>query len=80
MLNKQSLTTFASKHRDEFESKLRELVEIPSVSADPARADDVRRCGERACDLVREFGGEAEMFETGGHPMVFGRFGSDDGG
>lgn len=73
-LDKQSLDTFAKNHRNQFESALQNLVEIPSVSADPAKKEDVRACAERGCDLIRDFGGEAEMFETGGHPMVHGRF------
>ena len=80
MLDKKSLTGFATGQRSSFESTLRKFVEIPSVSADPARAADVRRCGELACDTIRESGGEAEMFETDGHPIVHGRFPSGRSG
>ena len=80
MLDKKSLTAFANRQRPSFESTLKKFVEIPSVSADPARAADVRRCGELACDTIREFGGEAEMFETEGHPIVHGRFAGGNGG
>ncbi len=79
-LDKKSLFDFASRERSSFESALKELVELPSVSADPARAGDVRSCAELACDAIREFGGEAEMFETAGHPIVHGRFRSGNGG
>jgi len=74
MLNKQSLLDYAKRERGLFESKLRELVETPSVSADPAHASDVRRCAELGAKAIREFGGDAEILETGGHPMVSGRF------
>ena len=41
--------------------ELYELLRIPSVSADPAHEDDVRRAGEWVCDFVRAAGGEAEL-------------------
>jgi acetylornithine deacetylase/succinyl-diaminopimelate desuccinylase-like protein len=63
--------------RPRFEDELAELVNIPSVSVEPERKADVRRCGERAAEYVRAAGGTAELIETGGHPLVLGRFGHD---
>lgn len=65
--------------RGEYESRLQELVEIPSVSVDPARQADVRRAAECAARLIREAGGEATIHETGGHPLVHGRMQRGDG-
>ncbi len=52
--------------------ELAEFLRIPSVSADPGHAGDVRRAGEWVCELIRGAGGEAEIvdFETpdGPHP------------
>jgi acetylornithine deacetylase/succinyl-diaminopimelate desuccinylase-like protein len=48
------------------------LLRIPSVSADPAHADDVRRAGEWVCDFVRGAGGEAELVETSTFPLAVG--------
>lgn len=79
MLDRKSLFDFAERERKAFESKLQELVETPSVSADPARERDVRRCADLGARIVRQFGGEAEILETGGHPMVHGRFGTGSG-
>ena len=39
--------------------ELAEFLRIPSVSADPAHADDVRRAGEWVCSFVRGAGGNA---------------------
>lgn len=78
-LDKSSLTAFAARERERFEATLKELVEIPTVSADPTRKDDIRRCAERAVQLVREFGGEAQIFETAGNPIVHGRFEGSSG-
>ncbi len=76
-LDKKSLTAYANDQRDAFETALKELVEIPSVSSEPDRKGEVRRCAERAAQLVRDFGGQAELLETAGNPLVFGRFDVD---
>jgi acetylornithine deacetylase/succinyl-diaminopimelate desuccinylase-like protein len=60
--------------RTEFEETLRRLVEIPTISSDPACAADIRRGAEAAAALLREHGARAEIVETGGHPMVLGEF------
>src|SRR5690349_13220390 len=40
-LKRESLRAFASEHRQEFEDLLRQFVEIPTVSVDPAHAADI---------------------------------------
>jgi acetylornithine deacetylase/succinyl-diaminopimelate desuccinylase-like protein len=45
---------------------------IPSVSADPAHAADVRAAGEWVCDYVRGGGGTAELVETDTQPLAIG--------
>ncbi len=72
-LSRQALDAFAQAHQADFEAWLRELVEIPTVSADPGRRGDVRRGAEAACARLRAVGAEAEVLETGGHPLVVGR-------
>lgn len=52
--------------------ELSEWLRIPSVSADPAHADDVRRAGEWVCEFVRGAGGKAELVETEAHPLAVG--------
>jgi acetylornithine deacetylase/succinyl-diaminopimelate desuccinylase-like protein len=73
-MDKASLIAFAKRERDAYEKTLKELVEIPSVSSEPARAGDIRRCAEYAAGLIRLFGGEAKILETRGNPIVHGRF------
>lgn len=77
VLSAADLKTYAASSRASYEQHLRELVEIPSVSNDPARRDDVRRAAVRAAELIRWAGGEADVIETGGHPLVHGRLGDD---
>jgi acetylornithine deacetylase/succinyl-diaminopimelate desuccinylase-like protein len=80
MVDKKSLVSFANSQRSAFEKKLRDFVEIPSVSAEPERKPDIRRCAELAAKTIREFGGETEILETDGNPLVHGRFRSGNGG
>ncbi|MFQ5426207.1 MAG: M20/M25/M40 family metallo-hydrolase, partial [Gaiellales bacterium] len=53
--------------------ELSEFLAIPSVSADPARAGDVRAAAEWVSGLVRAGGGTCDLAPTGtGHPLVVG--------
>jgi acetylornithine deacetylase/succinyl-diaminopimelate desuccinylase-like protein len=73
--SRAELAEFAARQRPEFERWLAALVDIPSVSVDPAHAADVRRCAEAAAELLRSVGTDsAALIETGGHPLVHARF------
>src|SRR5882672_6332671 len=74
---RESLVAFAASERTRFESTLRDLVEIPTVSSDPERRQDVARGAEFAAGLIRTMGGEARVIPTKGHPMVHGVFERD---
>ncbi|MGH3471367.1 MAG: dipeptidase [Nocardioidaceae bacterium] len=55
-------------------SDLEDLIRIPSVSADPARADDVRRCARATASLFGQAGLAVEVVEVdGGLPAVIAR-------
>jgi acetylornithine deacetylase/succinyl-diaminopimelate desuccinylase-like protein len=64
--------------REEFESKLKEWVEIPTISAEPERRGDIGELANRAVDYLRSLGADAERCETPGNPVVLGRFRVDD--
>lgn len=68
----RQLTQYIAEQRPRFEDTLGQMVEIPSVSMDPARAQDVRRMAEFGAQLLRAHGADAEVVETGGHPLVSG--------
>jgi acetylornithine deacetylase/succinyl-diaminopimelate desuccinylase-like protein len=73
-LSRTALGEFASRKRLQFERWLGELVNIPSVSVDPAHRADVRRCGEAAVEVFTSVGcASAELIETDGHPLVHAR-------
>ena len=78
-LNKGSLSAFSDKHRKEFESLLKDFVEIPSISSDPSKKASISEGAKLACDTIRRFGGEASVIETEGNPIVHGRWGDDPG-
>jgi acetylornithine deacetylase/succinyl-diaminopimelate desuccinylase-like protein len=65
------------KTRKQFESLLKQFVEIPSVSADPSRKGDIERCADLAASTIEQFGGQAKVHRTEGHPVVHGVFGRD---
>ena len=71
-LDRRALNTYAEEARPDYEGWLKRLVEIPSVSADPAHERDVRRAAETAAQIIRKVGGRARLVETGGHPLVVG--------
>ncbi|MGI8421591.1 MAG: M20/M25/M40 family metallo-hydrolase, partial [Gaiellaceae bacterium] len=52
--------------------ELSELLRIPSISADSAHAPDVIRAGEWVRDHIRASGGEAELVDWHGQPLVIG--------
>ena len=59
-------------HREDAIEGLLEYLRIPSVSTDPAYADDVRRCAELVRSRLEGAGVEAKLIETAGHPLVWG--------
>ncbi|MFZ0343345.1 MAG: M20/M25/M40 family metallo-hydrolase [Gaiellaceae bacterium] len=60
-------------------AELAELIAIPSVSADPAHRDDVKRAGEWVCELIRRSGGTAELTPFGARELVLGEIPASDG-
>jgi acetylornithine deacetylase/succinyl-diaminopimelate desuccinylase-like protein len=60
-------------------AELAELIAIPSVSADPAHRDDVKRAGEWVCELIRRIGGTAELTPVGERELVLGEIPASNG-
>jgi acetylornithine deacetylase/succinyl-diaminopimelate desuccinylase-like protein len=56
----------------EWFDELTAWLRIRSISADPARAGDVRDAGEWVCELLRAAGGEAELVDWHGQPLAIG--------
>lgn len=67
-----SAETYLESKRDEHLNELLEFLRIPSISALPAHADDVRRAGAWVVERLKRAGLEnVQTFETGGHPVVY---------
>ena len=63
------------QHRDRHREELDEFLRIESVSADPDRADDVRRAAEWITAELDRIGFEhVSLHETSGHPVVTGEW------
>ena len=57
-----------------FEERLAALCGIPSVSMDPGRRAEMAGCAKMGAELLREAGAHVDVVETGGFPLVLGRF------
>ncbi len=55
---------------DQARENLFALLRIPSISAQPAHADDCRRAGEWVRDQLAGLGFTANLRDTAGHPVV----------
>ena len=66
------LDHYIARSRSRFESWLGRLVDVPTVSMDPQREDDIRRGASVAVELLTSLGATASVVETGGHPLVIG--------
>jgi acetylornithine deacetylase/succinyl-diaminopimelate desuccinylase-like protein len=59
--------------------ELSEFLRIPSVSADSAHAEDVRRAGDWVCERIRGAGGDAELLDWEGQPLAVGEIRASTG-
>src|SRR5262249_46231690 len=65
---------YVDRVRAEFESKLRDWVEIPTISAEPEHKPDIERGANAAVQYLGSLGADAEVVLTPGNPVVVGRF------
>ena len=64
---------YLDAHQDRFVEEYLEFLRFPSISALPQHAPDVRRAAEWVANRVTQAGLEnAEVMQTGGHPVVYG--------
>ena len=76
-LNRDQLFSFARSHRGEYETLLKRFVEIPTVSADPAHAEDIRAGLDLTVETFRKFGGKTDVYRADkGNPLVHAVFDS----
>src|SRR5687768_5070572 len=73
-VTREACDLFAKRERRTFEQLLKTFVDVPTVSAQPEHAGDIRRCADLAAKSVRDLGGVPEIIETDGYPIVHGVF------
>lgn len=65
---------YIQDNKERFFEELFSLLRIPSVSAKAEHKGDMRRCADRLVELLKEAGAdEAAVYQTKGHPVVFGQ-------
>src|SRR5690625_1384997 len=66
---------YFQQHRERHLQELNDFLRIPSVSALPEHADDVKRAARWAADNLRAAGVPyVEIIETEGHPSVYAQW------
>jgi acetylornithine deacetylase/succinyl-diaminopimelate desuccinylase-like protein len=64
---------FINTHRDRYVEELKAYLAIPSISALPEHAADVRKCAEwTSAEMARIGLQHVRLIETPGHPVVYG--------
>jgi acetylornithine deacetylase/succinyl-diaminopimelate desuccinylase-like protein len=67
-----ALTNYLNQNKDRFLTELLDLLRIPSVSADPAYAKDVKKMADATAKHLKAIGmKEVEICKTAGHPIVY---------
>src|SRR5471032_2970348 len=62
---------YIQANRQAFVDDLTDLLRIPSVSADPRFAGDIRQAAEWVAARFKQLGLATELVETAGHPLVY---------
>ncbi|GAC1342001.1 MAG: dipeptidase [Candidatus Dormibacteria bacterium] len=71
-MSRADLEAYCGEHAERFVSELADFCRIPSISADPAHAPEVRRNAEYLMAEAQRVGfTTVELLETGGHPAVY---------
>ncbi|MEL6721065.1 MAG: M20/M25/M40 family metallo-hydrolase, partial [Bacteroidota bacterium] len=69
----QAVQSYIAENKTRFLEELMELLRIPSISADSAYNNDVRRAAEFVAEKMTEAGADqVKLYETEGHPIVYG--------
>ena len=69
----QAWKDYQEKNKDRFLEELLELLRIPSISAKTEHKADMLKCAEAVKDRLLKAGADkVEIFETEGHPVVYG--------
>lgn len=71
-MHHESILQFIEKNKEKWLEELKDLLRLPSVSADPKYKDDVKKTAEKVKALLLQAGADfAEICATKGHPVVY---------
>lgn len=73
-INIADVAKYADQSRSAYERDLKKLVDLPSVSMDPAHKEDIYKTAQEAHRLLTEAGARAQVVKTKGNPVVIGTF------
>src|SRR5436309_4407980 len=69
----EKIIDFINMNREKYLDELKGLLAIPSISALPEHAGDVRRCADWCADQMRSIGLQnINLIDTPGNPVVYG--------
>ena len=68
------VASYAQQSRATFEQDLKKLVDLPSVSMDPAHKPDMMKTAEEAVRQLTAAGATATIIKTAGNPVVIAEF------
>ncbi|WP_461532184.1 dipeptidase [Sinomicrobium sp.] len=69
----EDISSYVQKHKERFIEELKDLLKIPSVSADPVFSQDVLNAAEAVKESLLKAGcAHAEICDTPGYPIVYG--------
>ncbi len=66
----ERVDAYLGTHRGDFEEQLKDLIRIPSVSAQPDHDHDTQRAAAFVRDDLAGMGLKAELIATKRHPIV----------
>src|ERR687892_399673 len=71
----EKIVDFINVNRDRYVEELTQYLAIPSISALPQHADDVKRCAEWTATEMKRIGLQnVRLEQTPGHPVVYGEW------
>ena len=63
---------YQEKNKDRFLNELLEMLRIPSISANSANKEDMKKCAELVKQRLLDAGADkADVYPTDGHPVVY---------
>lgn len=65
---------YLQKNQDQSLNQLKDLLRIPSVSAQSKFKNDMKRCGEWVENYFKDLGLDTSIHETPGHPIIMAKY------